>query len=174
MKIADIIQAVAEVSGLEAGHVLSPRQSAKISTAKHLARWMAHDLLSDQSFPALGKAFKKDHSTIIHSVRVAERRLETEDGFRALYMRAMCRLAEGSEVLVKDTEQKKTPTYRNQEMKPKFIGDPKKRKCLGFCGQEFDSEWNGERICKRCKDTAAWRSGAVDDWQVLDRRKAGL
>jgi hypothetical protein len=31
------------------------------------------------------------------------------------------------------------------------------RPCLK-CGKNFSSSWNGERICKRCKDTDAWRS----------------
>jgi len=32
------------------------------------------------------------------------------------------------------------------------------RKCL-FCGTHFPSEWAGERVCKKCKATAAWRQG---------------
>jgi hypothetical protein len=34
----------------------------------------------------------------------------------------------------------------------------KTRKCL-FCHQHFPSEWAGERVCKKCKATAAWRQG---------------
>lgn len=34
----------------------------------------------------------------------------------------------------------------------------KERKCL-MCGQEFSSEWAGDRICRRCKATEAWRRG---------------
>ena len=36
---------------------------------------------------------------------------------------------------------------------------PKLRKCL-TCQTQFESEWSGERICKRCKSSAAWKSGA--------------
>jgi hypothetical protein len=36
---------------------------------------------------------------------------------------------------------------------------PKLRRCLR-CQATFHSEWIGERICSRCKGTAAWRSGA--------------
>ena len=32
------------------------------------------------------------------------------------------------------------------------------RKCL-LCGTHFESEWAGERVCKKCKATAAWRQG---------------
>ena len=34
------------------------------------------------------------------------------------------------------------------------------RKCL-ICRSPFPSAWAGERICRRCKSTAAWRSGAL-------------
>jgi hypothetical protein len=34
------------------------------------------------------------------------------------------------------------------------------RKCL-VCRSSFLSAWAGERVCRRCKDTAAWRSGAI-------------
>lgn len=32
------------------------------------------------------------------------------------------------------------------------------RKCL-LCSTDFESEWAGERVCKKCKATAAWRQG---------------
>jgi hypothetical protein len=34
----------------------------------------------------------------------------------------------------------------------------KTRKCL-LCATHFESEWAGERVCKKCKATAAWRQG---------------
>ncbi|MBI4184408.1 MAG: hypothetical protein HY521_10460 [Proteobacteria bacterium] len=36
--------------------------------------------------------------------------------------------------------------------------DRKPRRCLR-CGTSFDSEWAGERICRRCKETKSWRDG---------------
>lgn len=33
-----------------------------------------------------------------------------------------------------------------------------RRRCL-MCNTEFDSEWPGERICTRCRATAAWKRG---------------
>ena len=33
----------------------------------------------------------------------------------------------------------------------------KARKCL-MCATEFSSEWSGERICRKCKSSNAWRS----------------
>lgn len=34
----------------------------------------------------------------------------------------------------------------------------KHRTCL-MCGDGFDSEWSGERVCKRCKSNDSWRNG---------------
>lgn len=36
--------------------------------------------------------------------------------------------------------------------------DPKRRRCL-LCSHNFMSEWAGERVCGRCKQTAAWQTG---------------
>lgn len=35
---------------------------------------------------------------------------------------------------------------------------PKMRECLR-CHAKFESHWAGERICGRCKGSAAWRTG---------------
>lgn len=34
------------------------------------------------------------------------------------------------------------------------------RKCL-VCKSPFESSWAGERVCRRCKSTSAWRGGAL-------------
>lgn len=34
----------------------------------------------------------------------------------------------------------------------------KQRRCLR-CRTHFESAWYGQRICQRCKNTTAWRSG---------------
>lgn len=52
-------------------------------------------------------------------------------------------------------------TYlRSEHPEPKTEADTalKPRQCL-MCRQEFESEWAGERVCKRCKATASWRQG---------------
>jgi hypothetical protein len=37
--------------------------------------------------------------------------------------------------------------------------DSKHRRCLK-CGDDFPSEWAGQRVCPRCKKRSEWRSGA--------------
>lgn len=36
--------------------------------------------------------------------------------------------------------------------------DNKTRLCL-MCRKQFDSEWAGERVCRKCKSTETWRRG---------------
>jgi protein-arginine kinase activator protein McsA len=38
--------------------------------------------------------------------------------------------------------------------------DVKERRCLS-CTMTFTSLWAGERVCKRCKQSATWRSGVA-------------
>ena len=35
---------------------------------------------------------------------------------------------------------------------------PRARKCL-CCHTHFESQWSGERICKRCQSATAWKQG---------------
>ena len=41
------------------------------------------------------------------------------------------------------------------------VNEEKIRKCL-MCRTPFPSTWAGERICRRCKSSARWRSGGLD------------
>ena len=36
--------------------------------------------------------------------------------------------------------------------------DQKIRRCL-MCRKDFESAWAGERICRKCKSSSAWRNG---------------
>ena len=50
-----------------------------------------------------------------------------------------------------------------QELFPKEADsnlETKTRRCL-MCREDFESEWAGERICRRCKGTTAWRTGTA-------------
>lgn len=48
--------------------------------------------------------------------------------------------------------------------------DPRSRLCLR-CKAAFPSQWAGERICGRCKGTAAWRSGTPMQTPSVGRRR---
>ncbi|GAB4229800.1 MAG: hypothetical protein Tsb0032_36370 [Kiloniellaceae bacterium] len=51
---------------------------------------------------------------------------------------------------------KRAPDIVVEELPPQ--DDPKVRQCLR-CRKSFDSQWAGERICTRCKNSNTWRSG---------------
>ena len=51
------------------------------------------------------------------------------------------------------------PGGGHEKSESKRTTEQKIRKCL-ICRAPFPSGGAGERICRRCKDTAAWRSGA--------------
>ncbi|MFO7854610.1 MAG: hypothetical protein R6V44_05230 [Paracoccaceae bacterium] len=46
---------------------------------------------------------------------------------------------------------------------------PRERSCLR-CRTRFESEWSGERICRRCKGTTSWRSGIPHGTSSSGRR----
>ncbi len=46
---------------------------------------------------------------------------------------------------------------------------PKLRQCLR-CSAEFESEWSGERICRRCKGSASWRTGSPHSFRSSGHR----
>jgi uncharacterized paraquat-inducible protein A len=46
----------------------------------------------------------------------------------------------------------------------------KVRQCLR-CKATFPSKWSGERICPRCKSTAAWRKGAPPQSHPVSSRR---
>ena len=47
---------------------------------------------------------------------------------------------------------------KNTKPESDKVYEAKQRKCLK-CRSEFLSEWPGERVCKSCKSTSAWRDG---------------
>jgi uncharacterized paraquat-inducible protein A len=53
-----------------------------------------------------------------------------------------------------------TVEARDESDRPRRDDEEKVRKCL-ICKSPFPSGWAGERICRRCKSTSAWRSGAL-------------
>ena len=55
-------------------------------------------------------------------------------------------------------EQTVAPNETEAGMAPAAAPSLKQRRCL-MCREPFPSEWAGERICKRCRQTAAWRQG---------------
>ncbi len=49
--------------------------------------------------------------------------------------------------------------------------DDRKSRCCLLCSHKFMSEWVGDRVCKRCKQTAAWASGGSSFDVVANTRR---
>lgn len=48
--------------------------------------------------------------------------------------------------------------------------ETRSRRCLR-CNANFQSEWAGERICRRCKNTTAWRNGTPAQYRPNTRQR---
>ena len=55
--------------------------------------------------------------------------------------------------------------------KPERTYVAKTRRCLK-CREPFESEWSGERICRRCKDTKSRRGATAEtsEYEISRRR----
>lgn len=51
-----------------------------------------------------------------------------------------------------------TMKANQDELEERQEATQKTRRCL-LCGRSFLSEWAGERVCRNCKSTEAWRRG---------------
>ena len=49
--------------------------------------------------------------------------------------------------------------------------EKQKRPCLS-CGNKFDSEWIGQRVCDSCKGTPAWKGSNASDYSAPGLRIA--
>jgi len=82
--VATIQQAVCDVLHVSRGEMLSPRRRPNIVRARQLAMYVSRHQTS-LSLAEIARAFDRDHSTVLHSVRAIEKRLEPgSDIHRAL------------------------------------------------------------------------------------------
>jgi chromosomal replication initiator protein len=66
-------EAVAARLNLSVDDLLSPRRTATVSRARHLAMYLTREL-TELSLPAIAQAFnRRDHTTVLHAIRRVER-----------------------------------------------------------------------------------------------------
>ncbi len=73
--VSAIQEAVCSVLGVSRQDLLSPRRTAPISRARHVAMYLARDLTS-LSLAQIAREFDRDHSTVLHAVRIVSSRLD--------------------------------------------------------------------------------------------------
>lgn len=87
--IADCVHVASFATGIPVSSVLGRSRTAPVSRARQMAAWLAREC-TVASLPAIGRALNRDHTSILHSVRVAQDLIAHDKAFsvRALAARA--------------------------------------------------------------------------------------
>ena len=81
--IADIQAATATLFGLSLDELLSSSRTARVAWPRQLAMYLSRELTAE-SLPAIGRSFGgRDHTTVLHACRRADRRISTDTDARA-------------------------------------------------------------------------------------------
>lgn len=79
--INEIINAVADeyaITGITFEALIGPRRFGQLAEARQVAMYVARKM-TDKSYPQLGRSFgNRDHTTIMHGVKLIGRRLQTD------------------------------------------------------------------------------------------------
>ena len=75
-----IFDAVSEKYGVSKEEIYGTHRTKEIATARHVTIYLLRNL-TDMSFPNIGRMFNRDHSTIMNSIDVVERRLRSDSMF---------------------------------------------------------------------------------------------
>lgn len=71
VELEKIVEVVATGTGITRSQIMGRSRSAPVVRARHLAMWLAYRSL-ELSYPQVGQAFDRDHTTIIHAVRTID------------------------------------------------------------------------------------------------------
>lgn len=74
-----IILQVCNKHGITYTEIISPRREVRLVRARHEAMWRLKQETA-MSFPSIGRRFNRDHTTVLHAVRVYEERLAKAQG----------------------------------------------------------------------------------------------
>jgi chromosomal replication initiator protein len=82
-----IIEVVAAASGIGRRELLSRRRARRTVEARQAAMWLARQA-AGRSYPAIGRVFNRDHTTVIYGVSRTEQRMATDYAF-AVWVRSL-------------------------------------------------------------------------------------
>ena len=81
------MEAVAIAFDIEIGDLIGPRKHKRsVVLARHVAMFVARRCTMC-SYPEIGRAFNRDHTTVMHSVRKVEAELARDEQLRAVVNR---------------------------------------------------------------------------------------
>jgi chromosomal replication initiator protein len=79
---ATLIQrAVSEYFQVSVPDLLGPRRPKQIAMARMVAMYLARTMTQD-SLPGIGRAFNRDHATVVHAVSAITSRMDTDESLR--------------------------------------------------------------------------------------------
>jgi len=103
ISIREIQETVAVAFNLSLGEMVSPSRGQRVTCARHIAMYLSRKMAvrglrganradgsgtaAPPSFPRIGIAFARDHSSVIHACRMVERRRREDLGFALLLNR---------------------------------------------------------------------------------------
>lgn len=82
LMLADIVAAVARRHGMSSRDLMSERRTAPVVKARQRAVWLCRRMTL-RALPAIGRAVRRDHTTVIHSIRAVEADLERDPALEA-------------------------------------------------------------------------------------------
>lgn len=188
-----VIAAVVAASKVSRADILGPSRARRVTRTRQLAAYIICRHCTWLTLAQIGRKMKKDHTTIIHARRVVPGFLEEDRSLRDTHNTALAFLGIGAFPFdPREGKALRMTPYAAPKLKPKAPPrprravpkvpkrpdkpkssppyqkpaaaqvDPKRRDCL-MCNRSFISSWPGERVCKRCKDTARWQDGGYGE-----------
>lgn len=94
--VRDVMRAASEVTQIDIEVLKGPRRSRSLAWPRQVAMYACVMLASNASLPQIGRAFNRDHTTVLHSVRVVKERLKRYPETRALYAEIVGRVVGGA------------------------------------------------------------------------------
>jgi chromosomal replication initiator protein len=82
--MADVLKAVCDVTNVTPELMIGPRRNQGIARVRHLAMYLVRESCPHASFPMMGRLFRRDHTSIIHGCKRAERRLREDPDYAML------------------------------------------------------------------------------------------
>lgn len=79
--VDEILRKVAERYNLRMAEMMSKRRDRSIARPRQIAMYLAK-MLTTKSLPEIGRAFDRDHTTVIHAVKKVEDLCETDAAFK--------------------------------------------------------------------------------------------
>jgi hypothetical protein len=78
MLIAEIQQTVGAFFGFHRDHILGDRRDRELTRARQIAMYLSTEL-TGHSLSEIGRRFTRDHTTVMHAVRMVHERTESDE-----------------------------------------------------------------------------------------------